>query len=139
MTPEWYQSFLTLQLIDNFSQEKNTWRVIGRLYHDRLSNNGDEEAMDTDADNAVSALVLRTSEKKMVERLFKRESQLRQAQAVVDWLEQVHFEDSRGAHNKNNPEVIKNNLFCSRPFFIDWKLLMSEKSVLFSFSKRSRR
>ena len=107
MTPEWYQSFLTLQLIDNFSQEKNTWRVIGRLYHDRLSNNGDEEAMDTDADNAVSALVLRTSEKKMVERLFKRESQLRQAQAVVDWLEQVHFEDSRGAHNKNNPEVKK--------------------------------
>ena len=75
--------------------------------------------MDTDADNAVSALVLRTSEKKMVERLFKRESQLRQAQAVVDWLEQVHFEDSRGAHNKNNPEVKKKNLFCSRQFFID--------------------
>ena len=75
----------------------DTWRMIGRLYHDRLISSNfsaDGNAMDTDADGdvdneAASVALLRTSEKKIVELLFKRESFLRQAQAVVDWLEQV--------------------------------------------------
>jgi hypothetical protein len=68
------------------SNEKNTWRMIGKLYHDRLSNTDD--AMDT-CNDGFAAVVLQTSEKRMVDRLFAREKELRQAQAVVDWLEQV--------------------------------------------------
>ena len=80
-----------MQFIDNFVLEKNTWRMIGRLYHDRLATSSTVDAMDTDADADAdtASVVFKMSEKKMVERLFKRESFLRQAQAVVDWLEQV--------------------------------------------------
>jgi hypothetical protein len=60
--------------------------MIGKLYHDRLSNTDD--AMDT-CNDGFAAVVLQTSEKRMVDRLFAREKELRQAQAVVDWLEQV--------------------------------------------------
>jgi hypothetical protein len=74
------------------SHEKNTWRLIGKLYHDRLS--AHNEAMDTDGD-ACSPLVLKMSEKKMVEKLFARDQALRQAQAVVDWLEQVNTHAER--------------------------------------------
>lgn len=71
--------------------------MIGRLYHDRLTTNlTSADEMDTDAD--ADSVVFKMSEKKMVERLFKRESFLRQAQAVVDWLEQVkwRFDDVIG-------------------------------------------
>ena len=62
--------------------------MIGKLYHDRLSND-DDEAMDTEADS-FPLIVMQTSEKRMVDRLFSREKELRQAQAVIDWLEQVN-------------------------------------------------
>ena len=93
--------FLLVQFIDNFVLEKNTWRMIGRLYHDRLTTNlTSADEMDTDAvvDVDADSVVFKMSEKKMVERLFKRESFLRQAQAVVDWLEQVkwRFDDVIG-------------------------------------------
>ena len=91
--------FLLVQFIDNFVLEKNTWRMIGRLYHDRLTTNlTSADEMDTGADVDADSVVFKMSEKKMVERLFKRESFLRQAQAVVDWLEQVkwRFDDVIG-------------------------------------------
>lgn len=79
------------QVIINLINEKNTWRMIGKLYHDRLSS--PVESMELESDSMTS-IVLQTSEKRIVERLFAREQKLRQAQCVVDWLEQNSRDDN---------------------------------------------
>jgi nuclear pore complex protein Nup107 len=67
----------------NLIEERNTWRLVGKLFGDRLKAFNDEDAS---GDDDMSAACLR-SEKRLVERLFSRESKLREAQAIVDWLE----------------------------------------------------
>ena len=48
-------SFYVFKITGNLSDEKNTWRMIGKLYHDRLFNRDD--TMETDSVN-YSAIVI---------------------------------------------------------------------------------
>ena len=66
--------------ISALKQERNTWRLVGRLYHDELmqSQNGDV----TDVIQNPLA-----SEKEIVEHAFTTDKKLRRAQVIADWLE----------------------------------------------------
>ena len=68
------------QISKNFVNERNTWRLLGKLYNDRLTPNDDEEEI-------LSAGMARTSEKMLISKLFRFDRDLREGQIVVDWLE----------------------------------------------------
>ncbi|XP_064456145.1 nuclear pore complex protein Nup107-like [Ornithodoros turicata] len=63
------------------SEEKNTWQLTKILMRDRLEAEPDVETMLMDTD------VRKTSDKDIVDALFARDSAVRRAQMVVDWLE----------------------------------------------------
>lgn len=70
--------------------ERNTWRLLGRLYHDRLTSAHGERGGDGGDDDDLGPdgpKPCRMSEKKLIEQLFGREHDLREAQIVVEWLE----------------------------------------------------
>jgi len=60
-------------------QERNTWRLLGRLYHDELTQN-----QNLGQDLLNTALV---SEKEVIQHAFVTDKKLRRAQVIVDWLE----------------------------------------------------
>ena len=68
------------EVCTNFANERNTWRLLGRLFHDRLTPNDSEE-------ETMSLAMARTSEKMLIRRLFRQDRALREGQIVVDWLE----------------------------------------------------
>ena len=57
---------------------------MGKLYHDRLTPNDEEDANLSSMSNNAMA---RTSEKTMINKLFSTDRALREGQIVVDWLE----------------------------------------------------
>ena len=61
-------------------QERNTWRLIGRLYHDELMQAQNMNNSTVNMDNL-------TSEKEIIEHAFITDRKLRRAQVIVDWLE----------------------------------------------------
>ena len=71
----------TSDVKNDFACEKNTWRLVGKLYHHRLS----PDSMDED-DNVPPGLA-RISEKVLIQKLFSRDRLLSEGQLVVDWLE----------------------------------------------------
>ena len=58
------------------------WRLLGKLFSNRLRAYNDNDKM------AVESRGVLHSEKRIVERLFAREGRLREAQAIVNWLEE---------------------------------------------------
>ena len=61
-------------------KERNTWRLIGRLYHDELMQAQNTNDSIANTDNS-------TSEKEIIEHAFTADRKLRRAQVIVDWLE----------------------------------------------------
>eukprot|EP00096_Caligus_rogercresseyi_P014843 TRINITY_DN7323_c0_g1_i1.p1 TRINITY_DN7323_c0_g1~~TRINITY_DN7323_c0_g1_i1.p1 ORF type:complete len:873 (-),score=260.12 TRINITY_DN7323_c0_g1_i1:73-2691(-) len=72
--------------LDNLRDERNTWRLLGKLYHDRLRTLN-TDMMDTGEEEDEELSSNPHSEKLVVNRLFRHNQELREAQAIVDWLE----------------------------------------------------
>ena len=66
--------------ISALKQERNTWRLVGRLYHDELMQAQNEDIPDV-IQNPLA------SEKEIVEHAFITDKKLRRAQVIADWLE----------------------------------------------------
>ena len=75
-----YRNMVT-ELCNTLNNERNTWRLLGKLYHDRLTSDDDN------SEEKLLPCVARTSEKKLIENLFRKSRELREGQIVVDWLE----------------------------------------------------
>ncbi|XP_043196075.1 nuclear pore complex protein Nup107-like [Amphibalanus amphitrite] len=78
----------TRQLHSQLSKERNTWRLLVSLYRDRLLVTSEEPG----------ALLLEgvgrpRSDQRLAEDLFKCQTDVRQAQLVVDWLEHCAADD----------------------------------------------
>ncbi|KAJ1163105.1 hypothetical protein NDU88_003568 [Pleurodeles waltl] len=72
----------TASILWLLQQEMVTWRLLTSLYKDRIQSALEDETMfEIAAPNA--------SEKTVVEKLFQRDSLVRQSQLVVDWLESI--------------------------------------------------
>ncbi|CAH2277846.1 nuclear pore complex Nup107 isoform X1 [Pelobates cultripes] len=86
VTPGQQKFSKTASILWLLRQEMVTWRLIASLYRDRIQSSLEEESMfDIAAPNA--------SEKMVVEKLFQRDSLVRQTQLVVDWLESIAKDD----------------------------------------------
>ncbi|XP_068132812.1 nuclear pore complex protein Nup107 isoform X2 [Hyperolius riggenbachi] len=86
VTPGQQKFSKTASVLWLLRQEMVTWRLIGLLYRDRIhSATEDENMFDIAAPNA--------SEKIIIDKLFERDSLVRQSQLVVDWLESIAKDD----------------------------------------------
>ncbi|XP_022097754.1 nuclear pore complex protein Nup107-like [Acanthaster planci] len=73
----------TVEVLRLLDQEKCSWRLIGSLYQDRQSVlEDDQEDMDVNLETPSQ------SEKDIMEAFFLGNSEVRQSQIVVDWLEE---------------------------------------------------
>ena len=86
-----FEEILTLNIMNNkqgqetfdisaLKQERNTWRLVGRLYHDELMQSQNDDVVDV-IQNPLA------SEKEIVEHAFITDKKLRRAQLIADWLE----------------------------------------------------
>lgn len=66
--------------------ERDTWRLVASLYQDRLNSEFHDSEMESD--EIWSGLDDVTSEDDLVKQLYDKNAIIRQAQLVVDWLEQ---------------------------------------------------
>ena len=69
----------TVTVLEGLINERNTWRLLGKLYTDRL--------VTAARPPPVLPPLSPRSEKQLIERLFQRSSAVRQAWIVVEWLE----------------------------------------------------
>ena len=69
----------TMSVLEVLTNERNTWRLMGKLYNDRLVT-----CLKDQGDIPQPA---KNSERQVIERLFQRNSEVRQAWIVVEWLE----------------------------------------------------
>jgi len=69
----------TLTVLEGLTNERNTWRLMGKLYNDRLVT-----CLRPQHDLQPPA---QHSERQVIERLFQRSPSVRQAWIVVEWLE----------------------------------------------------
>ena len=70
----------TLFDVSALKQERNTWRLIGRLYHDELM-----QAQNTN--DSIANMKNSTVEREIIEHAFTADRKFRRAQVIVDWLE----------------------------------------------------
>ena len=66
--------------------ERDTWRLVGSVYQDRLNSEFQDSEMESE--EIWSGLDDATSEEDLVKQLYEKNATIRQAQLVVDWLEQ---------------------------------------------------
>ena len=69
----------TVTVLEGLINERNTWRLLGKLYTDRL--------VTAARPPPVLPPPAPRSEKQLIERLFQRSAAVRQAWIVVEWLE----------------------------------------------------
>jgi len=69
----------TLSVLEGLTNERNTWRLMGKLYNDRL--------VTALKDNSDLLPPIKNSERQIVERLFQGNADIRQTWIVVEWLE----------------------------------------------------
>ena len=69
----------TLSVLEGLTNERNTWRLMGKLYNDRL--------VTALKDNSDLLPPVKNSERQVVERLFQANADIRQTWIVVEWLE----------------------------------------------------
>nr|CAB3264502.1 nuclear pore complex protein Nup107-like [Phallusia mammillata] len=79
-----------MDLRQMLTSEKQTWRLVSSLFRDRLAEADKDEDMTVDLKNQVM------SEKEAVGRFFDQNTDVRQAQIVIDWLEQNASDDFEG-------------------------------------------
>lgn len=70
------------------NQERNTWKLLYCLYKDRLLS---QQLMD---EGNIDDLGLYTSEREIIEKLYKQNGNLREYQLIVDWLEQCEIQSN---------------------------------------------
>lgn len=70
------------------NQERNTWKLLYCLYKDRLLS---QKLMD---EGNIDDFSLYTSEKEIIEKLYKQNGNLREYQLIVDWLEQCEIQSN---------------------------------------------
>ncbi|XP_063783579.1 nuclear pore complex protein Nup107 isoform X2 [Pseudophryne corroboree] len=86
VTPGQQKFSKTASVLWLLRQEMVTWRLIASLYRDRIQSALEDENMfEVAAPNA--------SEKMIMDKLFERDSLVRQSQLVVDWLESIAKDD----------------------------------------------
>ncbi|XP_075065599.1 nuclear pore complex protein Nup107 [Mixophyes fleayi] len=85
VTPGQQKFSKTASVLWLLRQEMVTWRLIASLYRDRIQSALDENMFEVAAPNA--------SEKMIMDKLFERDSLVRQSQLVVDWLESIAKDD----------------------------------------------
>ncbi|MCL4131486.1 UNVERIFIED_CONTAM: hypothetical protein GTU68_054246, partial [Idotea baltica] len=79
---------MTLQMVG----ERNTWRLLGSLFYERLSEDpseADEPMIDTTKDR---------TDKAIISQLYDSSAFMREAQNVVDWLEKNCEDDYEGKY-----------------------------------------
>lgn len=69
-------------MMTELNLERSTWQLIGALYGDRI-----EHEQYDDAVEHMDLMASDRSDKELVSEFFERDSSVRQAQLVVDWLE----------------------------------------------------
>ena len=69
----------TLSVLEGLTNERNTWRLMGKLYNDRL--------VTSMKDSSVLVPPIKNSERQIVEKLFQANADIRQTWIVVEWLE----------------------------------------------------
>ncbi|RWS22909.1 nuclear pore complex protein Nup107-like isoform X1, partial [Leptotrombidium deliense] len=84
--------------------ERNTWRLLRVLYEDRFKNEVHDENMQEEN-------VTRLTDKEVVDALYDRDSNLRQMQLVIDWLEQNESDAL------NEDETFKLEFFAEGPYY----------------------
>ncbi|MEE6480515.1 hypothetical protein FKM82_012595 [Ascaphus truei] len=93
VTPGQQKFSKTASILWLLQQEMVTWRLITSLYRDRMQCALEEENMfEISAPNA--------SEKTIVDKLYQRDTLVRQSQLVVDWLESI-AKDETGDFSDN--------------------------------------
>ena len=102
---------VTLTHLEN---ERSTWQLVKMLYTDRLNiksadrtaaatlgGSGTGEEMDvTSASTATPSAQIHIGEKKVVDGLFESDAEVRQAQIVVDWLEELEKDKMNDYYEK---------------------------------------
>ncbi|XP_033633061.1 nuclear pore complex protein Nup107-like [Asterias rubens] len=86
----------TVEVLRLLEQEKCTWRLIGSLYQDRQAVLEDFEDENMD----VGVKTSKHSEKNIMEALFQRDSDVRQNQIIVDWLEENSRDSLRYGYDR---------------------------------------
>ncbi len=96
-------SVSTLMYVSALKQERDTWRLVGRLYHDQLMQAQNLNTSNVLLDNALA------SEKEIIEHAFTTDRKLRRVQVVVDWLEYNSRKDLEKHHLPIPPQAITGN------------------------------
>lgn len=68
--------------------ERNSWRLIHALFADRI-----RFADQLSDDMIVDNIIRKMSDKEVIEKMFEVNSQMRQMQIVIDWLERNQMDD----------------------------------------------
>ena len=83
------------ELEEELRLERDTWRLVTSLYQDRL-NSADLQDSEMESEEMWSGLDDASSEEDLVKQLYEKNTTIRQAQLVVDWLERraadVHYD-----------------------------------------------
>lgn len=83
----------TFEMLDLIEHEQNTWQLVHSLLKDRLEVELEmdlpHEGMDINEDGGSLS---RKSDRKIVEDFFEHNSEIRQSQLIVDWLESCALE-----------------------------------------------
>lgn len=86
MAPQGHNKLTQAQeLEEELRLERDTWRLVTSLYQDRL--NSDCQDNEMESEEMWSGLDDATSEHDLVKQLYNKNTIIRQAQLVVDWLE----------------------------------------------------
>ncbi|XP_075713041.1 nuclear pore complex protein Nup107 isoform X2 [Rhinoderma darwinii] len=86
VTPGQQKFSKTASVLWLLRQEMVTWRLIASLYRDRIQSVLEDE-------NMFEIVTPNASEKMIMDKLFERDSLVRQSQLVVDWLESIAKDD----------------------------------------------
>ena len=81
--------------------ERNSWRLFKSIFEDKKS----FSSMDTMEDMIVDDITSKMSDKKLIERSFEKNSELRQMQVVIDWLERNQMDDNEDMGTDKSDKV----------------------------------
>lgn len=97
MAPHGHSKFTQAQELEKeLRLERDTWRLVISLYQDRLNSEFQDNDMETE--ELWTGLDDATSEEDLIKQLYGKNAAIRQAQLVVDWLEQRAADVYQGSH-----------------------------------------
>lgn len=92
-----------LATLEHLENERATWQLVRLLYTDRLSiaSTSADDSMDVTATSGISSSPkINVGEKEVADRLFDSDSEVRQVQIVIDWLEALEKEKMEDFYEK---------------------------------------